>query len=86
MGEIVNTALSSEHVADVRMIEALVDELAGKLYTDHGYISKGLKAALAKQSVLPDVWLGFIMHCWLISYAISISQPFKILMNYLKHD
>lgn len=39
-GEIVSSGLSNGHVADIKMVEQLVDGLNGKLYGDRGYISQ----------------------------------------------
>ena len=37
-GEIACTALSNGHIADIKMVEQLVDGLQAKLYADRGYI------------------------------------------------
>nr|ESK35570.1 hypothetical protein F987_04151 [Acinetobacter gyllenbergii NIPH 230] len=39
-GEIVRTALSNGHTADIKMVEQLVSGLKAKLYADRGYISQ----------------------------------------------
>ena len=38
-GEIACSALSNGHVADIKMVEHLVEGLEAKLYADRGYIS-----------------------------------------------
>jgi len=38
-GEIACSALSNGHVADIKMVEHLVEGLEAKLYGDRGYIS-----------------------------------------------
>lgn len=45
-GEIVRTALSNGHTADIKMVEQLVKVLKAKLYADRGYISQELKSRL----------------------------------------
>ena len=45
-GEIVNSALSNGYIADIKMVEQLVDGLKAKLYADRGYISQELKSRL----------------------------------------
>ena len=46
LGEIVCSALSNRHVADIKMVEQLVNGLKIKLYADRGYISQELKSRL----------------------------------------
>lgn len=48
-GEIVRTALSNGHTADIKMVEQLVKVLKAKLYADRGYISQELKSRLKAQ-------------------------------------
>lgn len=43
LGEIVNSALSNRHIADIKMVEHLAEGLEAKLYADRGYISQELK-------------------------------------------
>ena len=50
-GEIACSALSNGHVADIKMVEQLVDGLKGKLYGDRGYISQELKRRLQVQGI-----------------------------------
>ena len=38
-GEIVSSGLSNGHVADIKMVEHLVEGLEAKLYADRDYIS-----------------------------------------------
>lgn len=38
-GELINTALSKGHVADIKMVEQLVTGLNAKIYADRGYMS-----------------------------------------------
>ena len=45
-GEIACSALSNGHVADIKMVEHLVEGLEAKLYADLGYISQDLKSKL----------------------------------------
>lgn len=42
-GKIACSALSNRHVADVKVVEQLVNGLNGKLYGDRGYVSQELK-------------------------------------------
>lgn len=48
-GDIVSTALSNGHTADIKMVEQLVEGLKAKLYADRGYISQELKSRLKAQ-------------------------------------
>lgn len=48
-GEIVSTALSNGHTADIRMVEQLVGGLEVKLYANREYISQELKSRLKVQ-------------------------------------
>lgn len=48
-GEIVNSALSNGHIADIKIVEQWVDGLKAKLYADRGYISQELKSRLKVQ-------------------------------------
>ena len=50
-GEITCSALSNGHVADIKMVEHLVEGLEAKLYADRGYISQDLKGRLKDQGV-----------------------------------
>jgi len=49
--EIIGTALSNGHIADIKMVEQLVEGLAAKLYADRGYISQELKSKLKDQDI-----------------------------------
>ncbi|PJI36520.1 IS982 family transposase [Acinetobacter pseudolwoffii] len=51
LGEVVCSALSNGHVADIRMVEHLVEGLEAKLYADRGYISQDLKNRLKEQGI-----------------------------------
>lgn len=51
LGEIACSALSNGHVADIKMVEHLVDGLEVKLYADRSYISHDLKSRLKSQSI-----------------------------------
>jgi len=51
LGEIVCSALSNGHVADIKMVEHLVEGLEAKLYADRGYISQDLKSKLKDQGI-----------------------------------
>ena len=51
LGEVVWSALSNGHVADIRMVEHLVEGLEAKLYADRGYISQDLKNRLKEQGI-----------------------------------
>jgi hypothetical protein len=48
-GDMVSTALSNGHTADIKMVEQLVEGLKAKLYADRGYISQELKSRLKAQ-------------------------------------
>ena len=48
-GDMVSTALSNGHTADIKMVEQLVKGLKAKLYADRGYISQELKSRLKVQ-------------------------------------
>ena len=50
-GEIASSALSNGHVADIKMVEHLVEGLEAKLYADRGYISQELKSKLKEQGI-----------------------------------
>ena len=50
-GEISCSALSNGHVADIKMVEQLVEGLEAKLYADRGYISQELKTRLKEQGI-----------------------------------
>jgi len=50
-GEIACSALSNGHVADIKMVEQLVDDLQAKLYADRGYIGQELKGRLKDQGI-----------------------------------
>ncbi len=47
LGEIVNSALSNGHIADIKMVEGV----EAKLYADRGYISQELKTKLNEQGI-----------------------------------
>jgi hypothetical protein len=51
LGEIACSALSNGHVANIKMVEHLVDDLKVKLYADHGYLSQDLKSRLKDQGI-----------------------------------
>ena len=51
MGEITSSALSNGHVADIKMVEHLVEGIEAKLYADRGYISQELKSRLKIQGI-----------------------------------
>ena len=51
LGEVVCSALSNGHVADIRMVDYLVECLEVKLYADRGYISQDLKNRLKEQGI-----------------------------------
>jgi hypothetical protein len=51
LGEIACSALSSGHVADIKMVEQLVNGLEAKIYADRSYISHDLKIRLKEKSV-----------------------------------
>jgi len=48
-GEIACSALSNGHIADIKMVEYLVEGLEAKLYGDRGYISQDLQSRLKNQ-------------------------------------
>lgn len=50
-GDMVSTALSNGHAADIKMVEHLVKGLKAKLYADRGYISQNLKQSLKEQGI-----------------------------------
>ena len=50
-GEITSSALSNRHVADIKMVEHLVEGLEVKFYADRGYISQDLKSKLKEQGI-----------------------------------
>ncbi|OTG57078.1 IS982 family transposase [Acinetobacter sp. ANC 3903] len=50
-GEIISSALSNGHIADIKMVEQLVTGLQAKLYGDRGYISQELKSRLRDQGI-----------------------------------
>lgn len=50
-GDMVSTALSNGHTADIKMVEQLVEGLKARLYADRGYISQELKSRLKLQDV-----------------------------------
>ena len=50
-GEIACSALSNGHIADIKMVEHLVEGLEAKLYADRGYISQDLKSRLKDQGI-----------------------------------
>jgi len=51
LGEIVRSTLSNGHIADIKMVEQLVEGLQAKLYADRGYISHELKSKLKEQGI-----------------------------------
>jgi hypothetical protein len=51
LGEIACSALSNDHVADIKMVEQLVNGLEAKIYADRSYISQDLKIKLKEKSV-----------------------------------
>ena len=51
LGEIACSALSNGHVADIKMVEHLVEGLEARLYADRGYISQDLKSRLNDQGI-----------------------------------
>ena len=50
-GDVVSTALSNGHTADIKMVEQLVKGLKAKLYADRGYISQNLRQSIKEQGV-----------------------------------
>ena len=50
-GEITCSALSNGHVADIKMVEQLVEGFEARLYADRGYISQDLKSKLQDQGI-----------------------------------
>ena len=50
-GEMLSTALSNGHTADIKMVEQLVKGMTAKLYADRGYISQDLKSRLNDQGI-----------------------------------
>jgi len=50
-GEIISSALSNGHIADIKMGEHLVGGLEAKLYADRGYISQELKSRIKAQGI-----------------------------------
>ena len=50
-GEIACSTLSNGHVADIKMVEQLVEGLEAKIYADRGYISHDLKNRLKDQGI-----------------------------------
>ena len=51
LGEIACSALSNGHVADIKIVEHLVEGLEERLYTDRGYISQEIKSRLKRQGI-----------------------------------
>lgn len=51
LGEIVCSALSNGHMADIKMLEHLIEGLEAKLYADRGDISQDLKSKLTDQDL-----------------------------------
>ena len=49
-GNLISTALSNGHTADIKMVEQLIMRLKAKLYADHGF-SHNLKQSLKEQSI-----------------------------------
>lgn len=50
-GDLVSTALSNGHVADIKMVEDLVKGFKATVYADRGYISQNLKDKLKFQGI-----------------------------------
>jgi len=50
-GEIACSILSNGYIADIKIVEYLVEGLEAKLYADRGYISQELKSRLKDQGV-----------------------------------
>ena len=50
-GDIVSTALSNGHTADIKMVEQLVEGLKANIYADREYISQDLKSKLKNQDI-----------------------------------
>ncbi len=50
-GEIVRSAFSNGHIADIKMVEHLIEGFEAKLYGDRGYISQELKSKLKDQGI-----------------------------------
>ena len=50
-GEIAYSALSNRHIADIKMVEQLVEGLQAKIHVDRGYISQELKSRLKDQAI-----------------------------------
>ena len=50
-GEIACSALFNGHIADIKIVEQLVDGLEGKLYADRSDISHELKSRLKEQGI-----------------------------------
>lgn len=51
LGKIVGSALSNSYIAEIKMVEQLVEGLRVKLYADRGYISEKLKTKLKEQNI-----------------------------------
>ena len=51
LGEVISTALSNGHIADIKMVEQLVKGLRAKLYADRGCISQNLKQSPENQGI-----------------------------------
>jgi hypothetical protein len=50
-GEIACSALSNGHIADIKMVEQLVEGSKAKIYADRGYISQDLKSRLKDKDI-----------------------------------
>lgn len=50
-GDMVSTALSNRHIADIKMVEDLVNGFKATVYADRSYVSHGLKEKLKLQGV-----------------------------------
>lgn len=50
-GDMISTALSNGHVADIKMVEDLVKGFKARAYADRGYISQILKEKLKLQGI-----------------------------------
>lgn len=50
-GDMVSTALSNGHIADIKMVEELVKGFKATIYADRGYISQSLKENLKLQEI-----------------------------------
>ena len=51
-GEIARSTLSNGHIADIKIVEDLVEDMEAKIYADRGYISRDLKSRLKDQGII----------------------------------